>query len=755
VIIEVLKSIAKIAITLFAVKKAAAMAAAITKIVATVKSLVTALKAGQSVMSAMKATGGILASLVSPGGAIVLGLAAIAAVTATIITLTQKEAIEIEVLSDAQKKSIENSHKMKEAYEELDTARKNSLGEVEAEHRYYADLLQELDSLVGANGKVKEGYEDRVKFILTTLNEAYGTEMQLIDGVIENYVKERQELTKLMETKRAQAILDANESAYTEAIQKRTEATQTYMRAMETYNEAMAKTKQKQQEVNDIMTETAKLYTSEGPGAAKEFLESHGAVLSEYEKLKGSVTETRQALKEATEAYQGYNQIIENHEGLSSAIITGDSEKIRDELTKTENSLKTHTQTTADELKKQADEMTKYAQDLSKRYSAGELGITANMVSDAENLAKLAREEYEKSGKNTVAGYMSGIEEEEDQALLAIKQLGYDSVAEFNEAMGIKSPSTKTYKSGEYFVEGYINGMDSKESEVYKKAYKLAQVAIQGLKEGQQEGSPSKLTFKSGKQFTQGYINGIASMTKQLIKSVKNVTTLAIKKGLHFTYGDFDSAATSVVNAFTESLNGKTQLMLDKVSYQNEQKLKEFDEEIDEEEIDKRLAEEEEIKRLFPEEESSEPEKTEILPTVLIIQPSGFTDFVEVDINELSLREMAELIDAEGIDAVHYSAPLERITQACKLKGMKVAMYVDRNGIAKDLEDNPVATLLYGHGCEIRGAVIIAMEDSRYDTYSFETEEDIENVYEAIYELSGGLIRRDNGDQDSKYDAWA
>ena len=183
---------------------------------------------------------------------------------------------------------------------------------------------------------------------------------------------------------------------------------------------------------------------------------------------------------------------------------------------------------------------------------------------------------------------------------------------------------------------------------------------------------------------------------------------------------------------------------------EDEEEEEEFDEE-----IDKRLAEEEEIKRLFPEEESSEPEKTEILPTVLIIQPSGFTDFVEVDINELSLREMAELIDAEGIDAVHYSAPLERITQACKLKGMKVAMYVDRNGIAKDLEDNPVATLLYGHACEIRGAVIIAMEDSRYDTYSFETEEDIENVYEAIYELSGGLIRRDNGDQDSKYDAWA
>lgn len=174
-------------------------------------------------------------------------------------------------------------------------------------------------------------------------------------------------------------------------------------------------------------------------------------------------------------------------------------------------------------------------------------------------------------------------------------------------------------------------------------------------------------------------------------------------------------------------------------------------EEIDEKEINEE-SDEEEIKKLFPEEES--PEKTEIIPTVLIIRPSGFTDFVEVNINPLLLRELGELIEADGVDTIHYSAPLERITQACKLKGQKVTMYVDRNGIAKDLEDNPVATLLYGRGYEIRGSAIIALEDSKYDTYSFETEEDIENVYEAINELSGGLLRRDNGERDSKYDAW-
>ena len=81
--------------------------------------------------------------------------------------------------------------------------------------------------------------------------------------------------------------------------------------------------------------------------------------------------------------------------------------------------------------------------------------------------------------------------------------------------------------------------------------------------------------------------------------------------------------------------------------------------------------------------------------------------------------------------------------------------YVDRRGMAKDLDDNTVATMLYGNACEIRGAVVIAMEDNKYDVHSFDTEEDIENVFEEIYNFTGGLVRRDLGQEDGRYDPWA
>ena len=134
--------------------------------------------------------------------------------------------------------------------------------------------------------------------------------------------------------------------------------------------------------------------------------------------------------------------------------------------------------------------------------------------------------------------------------------------------------------------------------------------------------------------------------------------------------------------------------------------------------------------------------KTQISPSVIIIQPSGAACVVEADVFAMSYREMRQLIDAEGLDAVHFSEPLSQITKTCGFRGYQIAMYVDRDGYAKDLPDNVAGTLLYGTGAEIRGAVIIALEDNKYDTHSFHFQEDLDNVLAEISDLARGLVRR-------------
>ena len=133
--------------------------------------------------------------------------------------------------------------------------------------------------------------------------------------------------------------------------------------------------------------------------------------------------------------------------------------------------------------------------------------------------------------------------------------------------------------------------------------------------------------------------------------------------------------------------------------------------------------------------------KTQVSPSVIIIQPSGVASVVEADVFCMSYREMSQLIDAEGLDAVHFSEPLNQITKACAFRGYQIAMYADRNGYAKDLPDNAIGTILYGRGSEIRGAVIIVLEDNKYDTHSFHFKEDLENVLAEISKLTSGLMR--------------
>ena len=581
VIIEVIKSIVKVAATIWTVKKVAAFASAINGAISMVKGFAAAMKGVEAATTAANAASGILSSLVSPGGAIALGIAAIAAVTVAWISATKEEARQIDVLTEAEKESIEKSHALKGAYDELDKARRDSMSAVENEYGHYEELLKEFDSIVGGNGKVKKGYEERAQFIMTTLNEALGMEMQMQDGIIQNYAKERQEINKLLETKKAEAILQANEAAYTEAIQKKTEAATTYAKAQQTFNDVLARAEAQAVKVNEANIEYARILQNEGIEAAQNYLYTQKDVFDSYAQLKQEVTNTRSALKDATEAYQGYNAVIENYEGLSAAIIGGDSQKINDALLKTEAGLKTHTNTTKDELEKQAKQYEDNYKALKKAMEDGDNTITQQMVDDAKKLSDMAQSEYLQAGKNGVAGYAKGLKDDTVYAEKAAANLGYDSYDAFLESLDEHSPSKKTYTSGENFAQGFINGMDDKSSAIYKKAYALAQTAIKALREGQKEGSPSKVTYESGKYFVQGYMNGIADMSKNIVKSVKGMVKGVLKSALAITEDDYQTAGEKAAESFTAGIEKKMSYMLSKISYQNEGKLKEFDDEID------------------------------------------------------------------------------------------------------------------------------------------------------------------------------
>ena len=145
-------------------------------------------------------------------------------------------------------------------------------------------------------------------------------------------------------------------------------------------------------------------------------------------------------------------------------------------------------------------------------------------------------------------------------------------------------------------------------------------------------------------------------------------------------------------------------------------------------------------------------EDYEILPTVLVIHPSGYTEFLDADMSSMTSSEIGSLIYGEDLEVVHSSEHLERITNECGLE-KNLVMYFVKKAATEYIEDNYVGSMLYDGGAEVRGPIIIALEDNEQNISSFDNEEDIENVFDAIDELTG-ILRRET-DDDGRYDPWS
>ncbi|MBQ8957064.1 MAG: sel1 repeat family protein [Bacteroidales bacterium] len=162
--------------------------------------------------------------------------------------------------------------------------------------------------------------------------------------------------------------------------------------------------------------------------------------------------------------------------------------------------------------------------------------------------------------------------------------------------------------------------------------------------------------------------------------------------------------------------------------------------------------------------------KDEMEPTVLIIHPDAYTEYLEADLSKFGIwdpfKEIAHLIDAEDARDVSVAQPLRDITKAADLEeGRHVAMFYDIDAEKKGLKVNPVATKLSG-GKEIRGSVVIALEgefvpmdcnDSGYRPYySFTFVDDIEAVFDEIYDLMDSRLYTDDDleDDDGRFDPY-
>lgn len=563
-----------------------------------------------------------IAQMALPYVAVAAGIAALAG---GILYLNEKnqEAIEKEYgLSEAQKKTVESAKSLNDEYSKLAQSRTESFSSISTEYGYLSQLKDEYNGLIDSNGKVKKGYEDRANFILNQLAQSLGVEVSEIQKVIDKNGELGSSIDSLITKKKAEAILNANEQAYTEAIQNKDNALKTYQANLEVLNTSEEKYKSTKEAAARVWEKYNELSKTNAI-VAEDYLKSQSKVIDGNEQAKKSYEEAKKGVEQSEAAYVGYNATIQNYEGLSSAVISGDTKKINSSLRNMENNFITAETGTKASLERQVKNMQDNYKSLKAAIDSNTPGVTKKQVKQAKQMVDAAEKELAKltpkaksKGKQSGDAHASGIESTKSKNKKAGQNAGKASVAgaekgssgmkkkgenagkDFGSGISSKNKdakakgkglaekgkkgaeSVKTEKSGENFGQGYINGINNKKQGVWDAAWSLAKKAWNALRSAQDEGSPSKLTYQSGVFFTQGYINGISGMQKNLVSTVQKMVGSVVKEMAKLSNYNFSEVASNASTLFSNAMTEKTSYMLDKIAYQNEQKLAYFDNQI-------------------------------------------------------------------------------------------------------------------------------------------------------------------------------
>lgn len=488
-------------------------------------------------------------------------VAGFAALTVGVIAYNNhvKEQIQAEYgLNEAQKETIDNINQLKDSYDSMESARQEANASVQSEYSYLKELKDEYNSLIDSNGSVKEGYEDRANFILNELAQALGIELEQLQAEIDKNGELGDSINELIRLREAEAILSANQSSYTEAIQNRTEAFENYMDAQDLVAE-------KEEAYNNLVDEANEyLETHKGKfGATEESIIAYSAayqdIIDQQEAAKEALDEANKALEDSEEAYIGYNTTIANYEGLSSAIISGDTTKIQTALNNMVYNFQTAETGTRTSLENQ---LTNLQDTYSKMQTAIENntpGVTQEMVDQAKSMVDAAQAELDKlpddaetSGTETGSRYAGAIAAQGETVSQAGSNLATSAKS------GLSSGSDEIGAEGTTAGLDYASELKAQATNASASGQTLASNANLGIGVGSsllsQQGTQQGKNYSTGIESTKGGArtsgNSIATSAKNGIDSVE-----VSSSGVNFGQGFINGLASMAQSAWTAGWN--------------------------------------------------------------------------------------------------------------------------------------------------------------------------------------------------------
>lgn len=414
-------------------------------------------------------------------------------------------------ISEAMQANIDSIETLTQKYEESKQRREDTFSSFEAEYGYLQDLAEEYDSYLDDNGKIIEKYKDRAAFIENQLSNALGIEKSDIEEIIKKNGELSSSIDKVIEKRKAEAILAQMQNDYTEAILGTQDAEKKLLKAEDDLAQKSAQIKELQAERNTLEKQQQEFIAKNGYASSEyaDRLQDLRFELEEAESAERTLTEAR---NEAAEVYEGYQATIKQYEGVSAAAIEGDTGRIHTALEQFKQDFRTAETSTEATLKKQVEAYKTQYEQAKNAVASGSKLITKTDLAEKEYWYKQAQLEYNKStqaardaAKAAAQGYADKI------------RAGRRGVADAAEYMGgglkdpLKGLGSKAEDYGYDIAQGLANGIRRNASLATYAAQNMANAVDQKLHDALQIGSPSKLTEYFGRMLDEGLAIGMGA----------------------------------------------------------------------------------------------------------------------------------------------------------------------------------------------------------------------------------------------------
>lgn len=404
-------------------------------------------------------------------GAVTTGIAGVIAVATVLEDVFANLDEEGKKLREEQERHIEVLNEQKNSWQDLKDAQNEQVTQGLGELNYYESLYRELQDITDENGKVKEGYEERAKFIVGQLNDALDTEIEMNGDVVESYGNVEDAIEKVMKKKRADIIMDAQNKQYQEALTKKQEAYDNMISLEEDYlywqDKYYKQLENGRTEDNDTATKWIKYKydsTKEAYDEQYNLYDEYLYTIAQYERNLQYINE------EAYDKidYRTYQSTL-NYKNASDA-----------KRAQLEDDIK-HTQAELDRYK--------------KLYEESGNDIYKQKVEDDERLLKEQQEELKKYisayetktgdifqvGANFSQGLLNGINSKKGSIYTALSNMGLNMLDKIKSALKIHSPSKATEEIGDFLIKGLSIGIAENEKALLNQVDSLGNSIIDGF----------------------------------------------------------------------------------------------------------------------------------------------------------------------------------------------------------------------------------------------------------------------------------